>query len=398
MPKATRLASLVALLLGCSILSANAGWFDSSTSDKPPAAPSTKDDKAAQPAMSLDESIRQSQLLRLAGKYDEAINHLSQVMLVAADDPRVISEYGKTLASMGRADEAVQFLNRAQQLEPNDWSVYSALGVAYDETGDQRNAQINYEHALALKPGEPSVLNNYALSRMLAKDTAMAVNLASRAEIANSVTQDPQIARNIAMIRSLAPQRQASVAVNTPAPSPVPHTSVASAAPVPLVARAPLTPVSQPAPAAMASSAPRPLNAVGVAQLQPTRAQPAPDNRVVMERVPVDPLAGPVATRAPRSLKPKAVAKADVPDNAKTDAPAPAKTAKAEDIKPLAAKPAPLVKADAAKPMPKVVPPAAPVKDAAAKPAVKAADAKPVPANVKTKDAIPSLRMSANAY
>ena len=107
-------------------------------------------------------------------------------MLVAADDPRVITEYGKTLAAMGRADEAVNFLTRAQQLQPNDWTVYSALGVAYDQSGDQKNAQINYEHALALKPGEPSVLNNYALSRMLAKDPDMALKLASRAEIAKA--------------------------------------------------------------------------------------------------------------------------------------------------------------------------------------------------------------------
>jgi Flp pilus assembly protein TadD len=396
MPKATRLASLAALLLGCSILSANAGWFDSSTSDKPPVAPAATAAKpTTQPtAMSLDESIRQAQLLRLAGKYDEAINHLSQVMLVAADDPRVISEYGKTLTSMGRAEEAVQFLNRAQQLEPGDWSVYSALGVAYDESGDQRNAQTNYEHALALKPGEPSVLNNYALSRMLAKDPAMAVNLASRAEIANSVNQDPQIARNIAMIRSLAPQKQAGVAVNTPAPSPVPHTSVASAAPVPFVSRSPLAPIRQPVPAAMASSAPHPMNAVGVAQLQPTRdpAQPAADNRVVMEQVPVDPLAGPVdakvATHAPRSLKSRTVAKAEAPQDAKT--------AKAEDTN-LPAKPVPQAKPDAPKPAASAAK-SAPVKDAAAKPAAKTADAKPVAVSVKAKDAIPSLRMSANAY
>ena len=113
-------------------------------------------------------------MLRLAGNYSEAINHLSQLMLVAADDPRVVSEYGKTLVAMGRADEAEKFLTRAQQLQPNDWTIYSALGVAYDQIGNQKEAQANYERALALKPGEPSVLSNYALSRMLAKDPTMA--------------------------------------------------------------------------------------------------------------------------------------------------------------------------------------------------------------------------------
>ena len=95
---------------------------------------------------------------------------LSQLMLVASDDPRVVSEYGKTLAQKGRAQEAVQFLTRASELQPNDWTLYSALGVAYDQLGNQSAARIAYEHALTLQPGEASVLNNYALSRMLAND------------------------------------------------------------------------------------------------------------------------------------------------------------------------------------------------------------------------------------
>ena len=61
-------------------------------------------------------------------------------MLVASDDPRVIGEYGKTLAENGRAQEAVQFLSRATQLQPGEWSFYSALGVAYDQMGDQSRA------------------------------------------------------------------------------------------------------------------------------------------------------------------------------------------------------------------------------------------------------------------
>src|SRR5215469_14314966 len=220
MPKANAFAPpLIALLLGCSALSntAQAGWFDSDS--KPSATVAKKDDRPAPTAAAtLEDSIRQAQALRLAGSYQEAINHLSQLMLVAADDPRIISEYGKTLVSMGRADEAEKFLTRAQQLQPDDWTVYSALGVAYDEIGNQKDAQTNYERALALKPGEPSVLSNYALSRMLAKDPDMARKLADRAETANASAKDEKIARNIAMIRSMAPVTHEGLAANAPAP------------------------------------------------------------------------------------------------------------------------------------------------------------------------------------
>src|ERR1700735_1681701 len=68
------------------------------------------------PPTDLEGGIRQAQLMRYAGKYDDAIHTLSQLMLVASDDPRVVSEYGKTLAEKGRAQDAVEFLNRAIEL------------------------------------------------------------------------------------------------------------------------------------------------------------------------------------------------------------------------------------------------------------------------------------------
>ena len=122
-------------------------------------------------ANDLNGNLRQAQLLRQAGSYDDALHILSQLMLVAGDDPRVTAEYGKTLAQTGRAQEATDFLRRAIELAPNDWTLYSALGVSYDQLSDTNNARIAYDHALALKPGEAGVLNNYALSRLLAKDT-----------------------------------------------------------------------------------------------------------------------------------------------------------------------------------------------------------------------------------
>jgi Flp pilus assembly protein TadD len=416
MPKAIRLApSLVALLLGCSALSsaAHAGWFSSAPK---PAAPKADDNAPAQPASTLDDSIHQAQMLRLAGNYKEALNHLSQLMLIAADDGRVISEYGKTLVSMGRTEEAQKFLTRAQQLEPGDWSVYSALGVAYDQLGNQQEAKINYERALELKPGEPSVLSNYALSRMLAKDPAGARKLADRAETANAGAPDAKITRDIAMIRSMAPQTDDFAATTPPpaqAPVAAPHMAVA-AAPLP----APV--VTRPMPAPMAT--PRLAAAIPAIHTQPEMApalNQAPRG-VVMEPVPVDPLAGPVdskgATHAPRSLQPRALAdsEASIKPEAKPDAPKPTAEAIAKtsnkpgaiaQAKPEAARDrstrlaarvsvpvkAADVKSDTTRQAaPRVLLPQD-VKEASAKPANKL----PKPAS---KDAIPDLRLSANAY
>lgn len=289
MPKANHFVPpLLVLFLGCTALTggAQAGWFDSEKPKPAPVQPEAKENTAPSAATNLDESIRQATLLRLAGSYPEAIKHLSQLMMIAADDPRVVSEYGKTLAQMGRASDAVNFLTRAEQLSPSDWTIYSALGVAYDQVDNQKQAEAAYARALALKPGEPSVLNNYALSRLLAKDTAMAQSLAVKAEMANAVLKDEKIARNIAMIRAMAPE--------------APATAVAASKPEPLMAKAApapqsFTPVAQQdLPHMPPSSAPKVTQA----------SLPAPQNRVVMQRVPVDPLAGPVASHPPRPLQP----------------------------------------------------------------------------------------------
>ncbi len=428
MPKARHFAPpLVVFFLGCTALSsvAQAGWFDS---DKPAPTPvavkEVANDKPATPAQSLDESILQAQTLRLGGNYPEAVKHLSQLMMVAADDPRVVSEYGKTLAQMGRPTEAVNFLTRATQLQPTDWTLFSALGVAYDQSGNQDQAKVAYEHALTLKPGEPSVLNNYALSRLLAKDTEMARTLAARAEIANAAAQDEKITRNIAMIRSMEPAAGAEVAASKPAaPANNPAPVAQNFTPAP---QQPLPhPVSQPpAPKVTQAALPAPAST-------PTSTPARAGSGVVMQRVPVDPLAGPVANHAPRPLQ---TAKPETPKNdvAKTDAPKvpakpelakavptkPAETAKAQ-IKPeTPAKPkaeVAVAKPDAAKPVVKLdltaknepaksvsaIKPAAepkvlastPVKATAAKPANAKADPK-----ADSKAAIPGLRLSANAY
>jgi len=417
----------VALMLGCAALPAQAGWFSSDDkaaqkTEKPAAKPAAEQSGAA--ATNLEDSIRQAQMLRLAAQYPEAIKHLSQLMMVASDDPRIISEYGKTLASMGRASDAVNFLTRAQQLQPGDWTIYSAMGVAYDQLGDQKNAQDAYEHALSIKPDEPSVLNNYALSRMLAKDPDMARKLAARAESAGGAG-DVKIVRNIAMIRSLAPEAPVVRPATVAAQAPVTHN--------------------------------QPVAAPQTAKIAPE----AHDNRIVMQRVPADPLAGPVAkpasvntaTHAPRPLQP--LVAADVPHieapvalpKPVASQPLPPVTAvKAAEVKPAplppeAAKPTPVkaalpapvsvpVKAaETTKPMaPAIAKPALsqpvkavdntasasvtlrlapPLKGEADKPAqppkvlpaapVKTADAKPA-AVAKPKDAMPALRTSANAY
>jgi Flp pilus assembly protein TadD len=286
-------------------------------------------------ATDMAAAVRQAQLLRTSGDLEGATRILSQLMLGAPDDPRVIGEYGKLLVQENHSGDAVQFLRRAIELQPSDWTLYSAMGVAYDQQSDPANAKLAYERALGLKPGEAAVLNNFAMSRMLAGDRVAARTLMMQAQASGST--DPKIARNLALLDSTTP---ATAVLAAPPPSAV------AMAPRPVVASNGFPPL--PATPAAAHGAPLPI-AHGA-------------GRVVMQEVPIDPLAGPVAHTA-HNAKPPKLAKADKPG-----------------------KPAKLAKAG--------TPPAK------AKPRAVAANTPPKPAKTakpSAHDHIPALRMTADA-
>lgn len=412
-----RVTPRLSVLLLCSAMLAGCATAPATTADKlglTKPADSASAEIAKNPPKDLDGGVRQAQLYRLAGDYDSAVHVLSQLMLVAADDPRVVAEYGKTLAQQGRAQDALPFLTRAVELQPDNWSVYSAMGVAYDQLGDQTAARNAYEHALSLRPGDPGVLNNYALSRMVANDPDGAAALMEKARIAGGA-DNAQIARNMKMVAALIPQKAAA----TPAPQALAY-SVKHAAPVAMANAAPqarpFVSLPQSAPMVAPQGAPRPLISQGaprplmpqVSQAMPMQVAPqqaAPQPRiVVMQRVPDDPLAGPYAPQQHKvatKVKAAHVAKAEP----KTDAqPASKPEQKAATVVAPPLPPLPGDKAPAAKGAAKVAA-AKPAPAAAAKPAsiktatgdhaelaIKAADVKPVSKSV------PQLRMAAGIY
>jgi Flp pilus assembly protein TadD len=344
----TRFAPRLLVLLAATSLAGCTGMAGMMDDAQTPTATAGKPAPIKNIANDLDGNVRQAQLLRLAGKHDEAIQILSQLTLIAADDARVVGEYGKALAQKGRSQDATQFLLRAVVLAPTDWTLYSALGVAYDQVGDQVNARAAYERALSIRPSEASVLNNYALSRMLAKDPEGARALIAKAQAAGT-PGDEKIARNVALINEIAPQEAAaapkpaqvaSAPTKPVAPPPAAATKPAAAPqaaarlvlpPIPVVAApneaprdandvarrlASQSPVGGP----VAVGAPRTLTPVDQFLAAPPEVnqaavvlpqQQAAGRRVVMQAVPFDPLAGPVKPRP--ASKPVAAAKKAAP-------------------------------------------------------------------------------------
>jgi Flp pilus assembly protein TadD len=287
-------------------------------------------------AANLDSEIEKAKAQRLSGDLGGAAHAFAQMVLVAPDDARVCGEYGKTLVSLGRSDDAVAFLTRAIELRPNDWTLYSAIGAAFDQKSQFADAKTAYQRGLQLNPTSAALLNNYAMSRMLAGDLPAAQALIAQAQAAGN---DPKIAHNAALMTNLRGQQTADVTPShpvtsnaaTPAtqalPKPVatatlpPPQPVKTAIAVPTPAKAASVPV-KPAPAPVLP-APQPVK-TAIAAPAPVKTAPTEKpvivktetGRVMMQAVPKDPEAGPVKT-------------AETAEPAKVEA-APAQEAKAE--------------------------------------------------------------------
>ncbi|MDE2182658.1 MAG: tetratricopeptide repeat protein [Alphaproteobacteria bacterium] len=328
---------------GLLIVAAMLGGCAAFTADKPAApqaaATDATADAAAAPAtqaFDINADIANAARAREQGDYADAVRLLSQLMLVDPDNPKVVSEYGKVLVLQGRPEEATSFLKRAVELAPTDWTIYSALGVAYDQAKQPANARVAYEEALRLKPGEPAVLNNYAMSRMLAGDLAGARQLIAQA----GASTDPRVAKNTALIEELSHHGPVAAAT-TPTPP-------AAAPAKPALRRAPRSDVASAAPAKLTTLA-KPAEAPATPAVHEANGAP---RDIVMQAVPRDPLAGPVdkaakkpAHRVPARLaksRPEAVAKAK-PATVKTNTAAANATTAAAKAAPVAAKATPAV-------------------------------------------------------
>lgn len=304
----TALLTMSALLAGC----ATFGPRTETTALTPKGQIATKADAAetlaagAEPSIDFDGALLKAQTQRKMGDLAGASRTLSQMVLIAPDDPRVLGEYGKTLVAQGRSDDALAFLERAIELQTGDWTLYSAQGVAYDQKSDFRAAQTAYARALALKPGEPVVLSNKALSHIQSGDLDEAERLLRAA--AASGGDSPRIASNLALVQSLRNTRRPA------APAPVPEDPAEKIAETPAqpfspppVAEVPAQPpaviVKAPEESAPFTAViPEPVHSAEIPAPQPqesTTALRQTNTEPVVRRqtVPVDPLAGPAASK-----------------------------------------------------------------------------------------------------
>ncbi len=144
-------------------------------------------------------AIRKARDLRTAGKKSEALELLDK-SAGADKDRALIGERGLLALELGQIEKAVALLARAQNPTKPDWRMQSAYGAALSAAGRQKEAQHQFSAALAAAPGQPSILNNLALSYALEgrKDEAEKTLRQAAAQ-----TSDPQARQNLALVLGL---------------------------------------------------------------------------------------------------------------------------------------------------------------------------------------------------
>jgi Flp pilus assembly protein TadD len=148
-----------------------------------------------------DSAIKYAQALRAVGQRAQAAAVLEQAAIRNPGDRAVLGAYGRALADNGNFQQALDVLNRAHTQDQPDWRILSVQGAVLDQMGRHAEAQRYYASALRLKPDDPSVLSNLALSYALSKNLPQAEATLRRA--AEQHDAEPKVRQNLALVVGL---------------------------------------------------------------------------------------------------------------------------------------------------------------------------------------------------
>lgn len=136
-------------------------------------------------------------ILRMNNFNDQALAVMRKAAIQHPEDRDILAAYGKALAGAGDFPTALDAIQRAQDPTRPDWRLISAEGAIYDQTGRPQIARQRYEAALRLRPNEPSVLSNLAMSHILEG------NLPQAEQILRSAVEQPgadsRVRQNLAL-------------------------------------------------------------------------------------------------------------------------------------------------------------------------------------------------------
>ena len=147
----------------------------------------------------LDILLAYLENLRRIGAVEDAHRIVVKEGETHGGDPRFLLARGKVELAAGKTDDALATLAKARDLGSRAWELFSVMGIAYDMERRYDEAHAAYETALALSPGNPTVLNNMALSMAQAGRIDAAIAML-RHVIFEDGKDSPRIRQNLALL------------------------------------------------------------------------------------------------------------------------------------------------------------------------------------------------------
>lgn len=148
-----------------------------------------------------DKAVNYARNLKAMGEKRQALAVLQQAATLGAANRALFSEYGRLALEFDQISLAQRLLEQADDPANPDWRVISARGTVLAKQGSYNDAIPLYERALALAPGQASVLNNLALAYAMEGNAEKAEPLLKRAAATGDT--DPRVSQNLSLVLGL---------------------------------------------------------------------------------------------------------------------------------------------------------------------------------------------------
>jgi Flp pilus assembly protein TadD len=194
-------------LCGCQLTSSSdvtgslGDKVDTSRSADPRRAVDTYAERYRANPKDADAALQYGKALRATGQKSQAVAVLEQATIANSENKALLAGYGRALADNGNFQQAFDVLGRAHTPDNPDWRILSAQGATLDQLGRFEEARQYYSSALKIRPDEPAVLSNLALSYVLSKDLPKAEETLRRAH--GRAGNDPRVRANLALVVGL---------------------------------------------------------------------------------------------------------------------------------------------------------------------------------------------------
>ncbi len=160
-------------------------------------------DRWAKDQKNLELGLAYSDGLEKLGQSDKQLQVLKTVSELNPGNAKIQALYGKKLIGANKPAEAVAVLEKIVANDASDWRALSALGSAYDQQGQYGKARESYQAALAVKPGQISILNNMGMSHALEGDLKQAESTLRGAMELPDGKAMPRLRQNLALVVGL---------------------------------------------------------------------------------------------------------------------------------------------------------------------------------------------------